>query len=253
MKLAWLLSALLPAAVMTSLGASLCTNGILDDSQSVCCPAKCGKCGGPRCSRRPGAQRCCVGSNTAVLCLTPHDVACGMPRQTGFECWPHGVPLSPLLVPPSAFYAVPAPVETAAFTGRVDVLQVTATVDCVVAENVARLHAAHFLKGAANASHVIITPDLSSCILLASRFAHLRCVSDSDIFQNAAVNLAAVTALVERTGPRAGLKGGKWYWQQMLKLQAVASGLNGLLGKHVKVCLIAMLSSSHIKSLTFPA
>ena len=114
------------------------------------------------------------------------------------------------------------------FAGRVDVLQVTRAVDCFVGANVLLVQQ-H--RGTAFL-HVIVTPDMQGCRALAHLWAHVRCRSDVHILPN--VTLESITQLLTAVGPKARSKGAAWFLQQMLKLAAVANGIEGL-AEHVRV------------------
>jgi len=257
----------------------LCAFGLLDATFSVCCPSSCLVCGSEGCSKRPGgASLCCVRNlqRTEKLCSDPHQTRCVMNATATEEsvniCWPEGRPLNPLPFPSRLF---PQNKWTNSegekngggvfFSGRVDVLQVVTSVDCVVKANMEALHRLVFSRPAAQVSgavHVIVTTDLAECIRLttsgddvsnesSTRYRHVRCVDEASLFPARIVDKASVSSFVDSVGPRARAKGGRWYWQQLLKLQAVSTGIlvardyhdnrtdrsfyKPLLGHHVKV------------------
>ncbi len=115
-----------------------------------------------------------------------------------------------------------------AFSERVDVLQVTRSVDCVAHQNVRNVYnlLGHpFL-------HVIVTPDTTRCHDLRRLWDHVRCRSDEDVLEN--VDVHVVQRLLYAIGPKIRNKGAMWFFQQMLKLGAVAHGIDGL-SEHVRV------------------
>ena len=138
--------------------------------------------------------------------------------------------------------------------------------DCVVVANALKLNATHFANSQQyRAVHAIVTPDAVGCARLSRSIgSHFRCVDESAVVfggdqdggdnntvaysthtrhsQDSAHMVGGsafarrkVAELVERVGPHARAKGVAWFWQQALKLQAVASGLGGLLGSRVRV------------------
>ena len=143
------------------------------------------------------------------------------------RCWPSSRPVGPTAVPPSA--KMDGTRYTGEFGGRVDVLQVVRVVDCVVAANVLLVHQHRRAK---DFLHVIVTPDTQRCAILAQKWRHVRCCSDASVLSN--VTLDGVAQLLAAVGPQAAAKGAPWYWQQMLKLGAVAHGVQGL-GTHVRI------------------
>ena len=71
----------------------ICDAGILNEAQTICCAARCGQCGGRRCSSRPGgSQYCCELAITREFriqgeyCNQPMDVSCVVdPTKGSFE------------------------------------------------------------------------------------------------------------------------------------------------------------------------
>ena len=142
------------------------------------------------------------------------------------SCWPSSVPVQALPVPERL--QTNTLTHRSAFTGRTDVLQVTRSVDCVVRENVVAVRGLllhPFL-------HVIVTPDITNCHRLRQSWDHVRCRSDQDVLEH--VDVHTIRHLLLRIGPFARKKGAMWFLQQILKLGAVAHGIDGL-SEHVRV------------------
>ena len=120
------------------------------------------------------------------------------------------------------------------FGGVVDVLQVTKEVDCLVVENVRRTHALYHPSGLLG-KHVLITPDAANCATLATthHLDHVVCLGEDAVF-GSTLTLQQVHAVITGLGPEGKAKGGAWYWQQFLKLGAVALGSGGL-GERVRI------------------
>ena len=148
------------------------------------------------------------------------------PKFRAESCWPGFKPTDPT---PMNVTVHDQTLSEGAFDGRVDVLQVTAIVDCVVQANVLSLHG----KLASPFVHVVVTPDGVGCADLAGAWSHVRCVADEDIL-GSSVTMANITDELARVGPQAVSKGAPWYWQQFLKMAAVARGVGGL-GEYVRI------------------
>ena len=140
------------------------------------------------------------------------------------SCWPSSTPIQALPVTPhQRIKTLERTLER-----RVDILQVTRYVDCVVRENVKSVHrlaTRPFL-------HVIVTPDVKPCYALRKFWHHIRCRSDDDVLTN--IDLHTVQSILSTIGPNARAKGPMWFFQQMLKLGAVAHGIEGL-SEYVRV------------------
>ena len=235
-------------ALSSSSETPLCAQGILDPGKLVCCPNTCGKCGGRGCSSR--GPRCCTRKLLSVAwCAAPEDVGCrvGPEHSSGAECWPAGLPLEPRPLPLYALRNVSsgAPTYRRYHRGQgvhsgygVDVLQVVAEIDCVVAANVAAVHALYFSPNigpdiGTSGVHAIVTPDLEGCARLAALYnssastsagrGHVRCVQDRHVFRRSRkgaleVSLDSITRGLEERGPEATRKGAAWYFQQVKPL-----------------------------------
>jgi len=116
------------------------------------------------------------------------------------------------------------------FEGRVDVLQVVRFVDCIVSANVLLVYQ-HRRRAAF--LHVIVTPDTQRCAALARKWSHLRCCSDARVLLSN-ITLDGIAKVLASVGPQAAAKGAPWYFQQVVKLRAVAHGVEGL-GPHVRI------------------
>jgi hypothetical protein len=73
---------------------------------------------------------------------------------------------------------------------------------------------------------------MENCHKLKREWKHVRCHSDRDILYN--VDLDEIVRQLQGIGPETRKKGAAWFVQQMLKLGAVAHGLDGL-SEHVRV------------------
>ena len=116
------------------------------------------------------------------------------------------------------------------FLNRVDILQVTAVVDNVVWANVDQVRR---LSMSPPFIHVIVTPDITNCLKMNKEFHHVRCYHDDEVIDKA-IRKRDIERVLSKVGPEARGKGTPWYFQQFLKLTAVASGLGGL-GEFVKI------------------
>jgi len=56
-----------------------CMDGIVNEGNTICCPASCGTCGGPSCSTRPGGVSSCCGAGISSTCASFTDTACNLP------------------------------------------------------------------------------------------------------------------------------------------------------------------------------
>ena len=166
------------------------------------------------------------------------------------ECWasdnvtnmkPLPVPLSSRDLALNVRPARPAAASDAAadawrplFGGVVDVLQVAKEVDCLVVENIRRTHALYHPSGLLG-KHVLLTPDVANCATLATthHLDHVACLGEDAVF-GSTLTLQQVHTAIMGLGPEGKAKGGAWYWQQFLKLGAVALGSGGL-GERVRI------------------
>ena len=69
-----------PSSITPYEGEAWCVNGILGHSQHGCCAASCGRCGGDECDRLPGGGFECCPAIFDVVCSTPEEVACLLPK-----------------------------------------------------------------------------------------------------------------------------------------------------------------------------
>ena len=83
-----------PSSITPYEGEAWCVNGILGHSQHGCCAASCGRCGGDECDRLPGGGFECCPAIFDVVCSTPEEIACLLPKdETKEEAVAHaGVP-----------------------------------------------------------------------------------------------------------------------------------------------------------------
>ena len=150
------------------------------------------------------------------------------------RCYQDGSIVKPISLVNTSFFEVPTGTgKTGAgkeFKERVDVLQVVAVVDSVVEANVGQVvHLSHSPAFV----HVVVTPDVKACSRMRRKFSHVRCFHDNEVF-NQTITLRDINKSINSVGPVARKKGGAWYFQQMLKLGAVALGIGGL-GEYVRV------------------
>ena len=155
----------------------------------------------------------------------------GIPSRV-MACYRGGNVTKPIAARHSKYFTEGEASDTAgrALGKRVDVLQVVATVDSVVEANVRQVTQ---LSSSSPFVHVIVTPDTLGCFVLRNTFSHVRCFHDNDVF-NGTISVRDVESTLHGIGSEARKKGGAWYFQQMLKLGAVASGIGGL-GEYVRV------------------
>jgi hypothetical protein len=131
-----------------------------------------------------------------------------------------------------------------------DILQVVTKVDCIVSANANRIYSLYLRDnnrdGSSSSSssslgilrkHVIVTPDSHNCNSLGAQYqhttAHVHCVRD-DVFGSKFL-FDHFERRFNTIGPISKYKGVRWYWNQLVMLYAVASGLNGVLLPRVKV------------------
>ena len=148
------------------------------------------------------------------------------------RCYQDGSIVKPISLVNTSFFEVPTGKTSAGkeFKERVDVLQVVAVVDSVVEANVRQVvHLSHSPAFV----HVVVTPDVQACYTMRRKFSHVRCFHDNEVF-NQTITLRDINKSINSVGPVARKKGGAWYFQQMLKLGAVALGIGGL-GEYVRV------------------
>ena len=85
--------------------------------------------------------------------------------------------------------------------------------------------------------HVLVTPDSAACSKLQQKpgpaFTKVRCLHDEEVF-GGRPSIDDVQALLRAKGPHSRSKGAFWYFQQYLKLGAIALGAGGL-GEHVRL------------------
>jgi len=88
-----------------------------------------------------------------------------------------------------------------------------------------------------NYIHVLVTPDIAGCHSLQTRperaFRVVRCLHDDEVFRGSP-SIADIRALLWAKGPHSRSKGPFWYFQQYLKIGAVALGAGGL-GERVRI------------------
>ena len=157
------------------------------------------------------------------------------------SCWPGGRALSPLRIPDTIKLLHNSNHESdlSMCGASADILQVVAEVSCIVEANILSIYDLYANKCISNPMyvHVIVTLDLISCYRIANQsglaWKHVRCIDERKIFGDT-LTMQLIREELSKVGPTADKKGAPWFFQQFLKIEAVARGIGGL-GDRVRI------------------
>jgi hypothetical protein len=120
-----------------------------------------------------------------------------------------------------------------------DILQVVAKISCVLKANILSVyeHQSKQFRSSPDYVHVVITLDLDQCFKMARRngpaWKHVRCVDERTVFGEK-MTMKSIAHELSLVGKSATEKGAPWFFQQFLKIEAVALGIGGL-GDNVRI------------------